>query len=179
MHLCYIKAMLVALIFSLPPLFVYAAEGKTSESFQAICLDSWMNRYTEVKDKVAYKNFGEKYCNCAQTQPLDNDSAVDKAIHVCISRTLLHDTMDALKTSIGLNKVTDKDIIKHCQERWNLIYPKLTDNGKQATIAFCECSKTQLMDLQKKVNEMTDKEYNEQSDTIAAACSGTVKPDAK
>lgn len=147
-----------------------------ADSFQSICLNSWMKRVNDIGDKVSYKNFGEKYCACAQTQPLDTDAAVDKAIQVCMSRTLLHDSMDSLEEKIGLNKATDKDIAQYCSDRWSLIYPQMTEQAKQNATAFCECSTPKLVEVLKKSDDLTDKEYYLQIDTIAASCSGQLTP---
>lgn len=182
------KSMLAAILVSLLPLITYAEDAakpadanqadsaKQAESFQSICLNSWLKRINDVGDKVSYKNFGEKYCACAQTQPLDTDAAVDKAIQVCMSRTLLRDSMDSLEDSVGLTKASDKDVGQYCHDRWNLIYPQMTDQAKQSAAAYCECSKPKLAELLKKSENMTDKDYYDQIDSIAAACSGQINP---
>lgn len=194
--------MLAALFFSLCPLLVNAADattttdtpttnapttntspqpdsstaGKQAESFETICLSSWMKRLNDVSDKLSYKNFGEKYCACALTQPLDTDAAVDKAIQVCMSNTLLRDSMDAVENSIGLDKVTDNDINQACLNKWKLIYPQMSEQAQQNTTAFCTCSQPKLLTLAKSSDGMTDKEYYAQIDSIASACSSAIKP---
>lgn len=152
---------------------VYAEEPAkpVSESFQTVCTNAWMQKAGDAKDKVDYKNFGEKYCGCAAGQPLDNDAAVQKAIQVCMSRTLLHDAMDSLEDEVGLAKAKDTDVMEFCQDRWSLIYPKESDADKKQTDAYCECAKPKLMDLVKQADSMTDKQFDEGIDTVAAACS--------
>lgn len=187
-----LKIILLAGVFSLMPVVIHAAESevqaapetkavetetKPAETFQSVCLGSWMKRQNDIQDKVDYKNFGEKYCECASGQPLDNDDAIDKAIQLCMSRTLLHDTMDALDDKIGLDKATESDIDEHCQSRWQLVYPQLSDKGKEAATAYCKCSQPKLMSLIKKSDNMTDKAYYDEIDSIAASCSQEIKPD--
>jgi hypothetical protein len=150
-------------------------DSNQAESFQAICLSSWMKRETNVANLTDYKNFGEKYCACALTQPLDTDAAVDKAIQVCMSRTLLRNTMDSLEEEIGLEKASDKDVSQFCQDTWNLIYPKMNDQAKQIATSFCDCSQPKLVSLLKSSTNMTDKDYYAQIDAVAASCSGPIE----
>ncbi|CDZ76554.1 hypothetical protein BN59_00828 [Legionella massiliensis] len=153
-----------------------SGDSNKQESFETICISSWMKRLNDVQDKVSYKNFGEKYCACALTQPLDTDAAVDKAIQVCMSRILLHDAMDAVEDEIGLDKATDKDVNQYCQDRWKLIYPQMSEQAQQNTNAFCTCAQPKLMTLINSSDGMTDKEYYAQIDSVAASCSSEVKP---
>lgn len=152
---------------------VYAAD-----SFQSVCINSWMQKIGGAADKVDYKNFGEKYCGCAAGQPLDNDAAIQKAIQLCMSRTLLHDAMDSLEEEVGLSEAKDTDVKEYCEDKWNLIYPKQTDEDKKFTSAYCECANPKLMDLMKQADNLTDKQYDEGIDTVAASCSGNVKQEA-
>ncbi len=171
------KIMLAVALISFFPLLVFASADvdRQGESFQTICISSWMKRLSDVGDKASYKSFGEKYCSCALTQPLDTDAAVDKAIQVCMSRTLLRNTMDSLEDEVGLDKANDKDVNQYCQDTWNLIYPKMTSQGKQIATSFCDCSQPKLAGLLKDSNSMTDKEYYAQIDTVAASCSGPIQ----
>lgn len=164
-----ISAALFAGLFSLSVYADTAPEG--GDSFEKICTNAWMEKADAAKDKVDYKNFGEKYCGCAAKQALNTDEEVQKAIQLCMARTLLHDAMDSLEDEIGLTKARDSDIADFCQDRWNLIYPNLSDADKQKTTAFCDCAKPKLMDLIKQSNNMTDKEYAEGIDGVAAGCS--------
>lgn len=150
--------------------------NKQSESFETICLASWMKRFADVQDKLAYQNFGQKYCACALTQPLDTDTAVDKAIQVCMSRTLLAEAMDALRTQVSFEKATDKDINQFCQNKWKLIYPQMSAQAQQNTTAFCTCAQPKLAELVKNFKTMVDNDFKAQIDTIAGTCSEMVKP---
>lgn len=174
MNCSILKKVLVITTVSFLSLSSYAL---TSEAFQTECTNSWMQKSGDAADKVDYKNFGEKYCGCAANQPLDNDAAIQKAIQLCMSRTLLHDAMDSLEEEVGLSEAKDTDINEYCEDRWNLIYPKQTDADKKITTAYCECAKPKLMDLIKQSDNMTDKQYDDGINTIAAACSGNVKQD--
>ena len=167
-----IKQVLVATTVGFLSLSSYAQAG---ESFQTVCINSWMQKIGDSAEKVDYKNFGEKYCSCAANQPLDNDAAIQKAIQLCMSRTLLHDAMDSLEEEVGLSEAKDTDINEYCDDRWNLVYPKQTDEEKKVTAAYCECAKPKLLDLIKQSDTMTDKQYDDGIDSVAAACSGNVK----
>lgn len=172
MNFSFSKQVGIAFIAGLFSLATYADPApQTTESFQTVCTDAWMKKSDDAKDKVDYKNFGEKYCGCAANQPLDNEEAIQKAIHLCMSRTLLHDAMDSLEDEVGLSEAKDSDITEYCQDRWNLVYPKLTDEDKKLTVAYCECAKPQLMELIKQADNMTDKAFDEGVDKVAAACS--------
>jgi hypothetical protein len=83
--------------------------------------------------------------------------------------------MDSLEEEVGLSEAKDTDIKEYCEDRWNLIYPKQTDEDKKFTTAYCECAKPKLMNLIQKADNMTDKQYEDGIDEIAAACSGNVK----
>lgn len=168
------KKTLIAITAGLFSLSIHAAD----EAFQTACTDAWMKKIGGAADKVDYKNFGEKYCGCAAGQPLTDDAAIQKAIQLCMSRTLLHDAMDSLEEEVGLTEAKDTDINEYCTDRWNLIIPKQTDEDKKITTAYCECAKPKLMDLIKQSDKMTDKQYDEGINVVAAECSGNVKQEA-
>ena len=81
-------------------------------------LKRWMNNAADVKDPVDYKNFGEKYCGCAAKEPLDNDAAVQKAVQLCMSRTLIHDAMDSMEDEVGLSRVPVPSYTRHVAPHW-------------------------------------------------------------
>lgn len=150
-----------------------------AEDFLASCTNAWMQKINDSADKVDFKNFGEKYCTCAANQLAGQQSPtqemLQKAIQLCMSRTLLHDAMDSVEEEVGLSEAKDTDVMEYCADRWSLIYPKQTDEDKKFTTAYCECAKPKLMDLIKQSDNMTDKQYDEGIDNVAAACSGNVK----
>lgn len=166
------------LISAATVLFSFAsyADGaaQSGASFLSSCTNSWMGKADQATDKVDYKNFGEKYCTCASQQPLDSDAAIKKAIQLCLSRTLLHDAMDALEEEVGLSDAKDSDLTEYCLDRWNLIYPQQNEEAKKVTTAYCECAKPKLLDLIKQSESMTDKQYDDSINVIAADCSGNV-----
>lgn len=175
MHVFSLKQMLIAVTVVCFSISSHSDNAtKASNSFQSVCINSWMTKGDQASDKVDYKNFGEKYCACASTQPLDNDVAIKKATQICLSRTLLHDAMDSLEEEIGLSDAKDTDVMEYCQNRWELIYPKQSDEDKKFTTAYCECAKPKLLGLIKESDKITDQQYSENIDSIAAACSGNV-----
>ncbi|KTD40222.1 hypothetical protein [Legionella parisiensis] len=147
-----------------------SVNADSAEDFQTRCTEAWMKHAEEAKDKVDFKNFGEKYCSCAAKQPLDNEAAFQKAAKLCMSRTLLHDAMDSIEDDIGLSKAKDSDVADYCQDRWDLVLPKPTDEDKKLITAYCECAKPKLVELLKKSNDMTDKQYYSEIDDVADTC---------
>jgi hypothetical protein len=171
-----LKPMLIAVTVGLFSISTYSdSTTQPNSSFQSVCINSWMSKGEQATDKVDYKNFGEKYCACASAQPLDNEEAIKKAIQICLSQTLIHDAMDSLEEEVGLSDAKAADYTEYCQDRWSLIYPKQTEEDKKFTSSYCECAQPKLMDLVKKSEAITDKEYDQSIDTIAASCSGNVK----
>ncbi|KTD05114.1 hypothetical protein [Fluoribacter gormanii] len=176
MNRFFLKGIGISILAMLCSLSTYA---DTAEDFQSRCTNAWMKKADEVKDKVDFKNFGEKYCGCAAKQPLDNEAAVQKAAQVCISRTLLHDAMDSIEEDVGLDKAKDSDVADYCQSRWALVIPKQTDEDKKLINTFCDCAKPKLVDLLKKSNDMTDKQYYAEIDTVADTCAESTASSSK
>ncbi|KTD35664.1 hypothetical protein Lmor_1111 [Legionella moravica] len=171
-----LKRMLVVATLGLCSISAYSDNSAQPDgSFQSVCINSWMDKGKQGTDKVDYKNFGEKYCACASTQPMNTEEEINHAIQICLSRTLLHDAMDSLEEEIGLSDAKANDFTEYCQDRWSLIYPKQTDEDKKFTTSYCGCAQPKLMELIKKSETITDKEYDQSIDAIAAECSGTVK----
>ncbi|KTC78390.1 hypothetical protein [Legionella brunensis] len=173
----YVKSILIATFLSLLPFSINAADTSngTEQSFQTTCVNSWMKRMDDIKDKVDYKNFGEKYCECAAKQPLDTQEAINKTMQLCMSQTLLQDTMDSLENEVGLDKANADDVNEYCTDRFTLVFPKMNDNDKQASSEYCSCAKPKLVALLKTADNMTDKQYTDQINEIAAACSSGVQ----
>lgn len=179
MRVSFLKCTLIAIALSGLSLFAYAeaAMPPGPDTFESVCVNAWMKNSDKAKDKVDYKNFGEKYCGCAAAQNIDtNDKeALKKAIQVCMSRTLLHDAMDSLEDEVGLSEAKDTDVSEYCVDRFKLIFEDNSENAKVST-AYCECAKPKLMDLIKQSDDQTDKQYSEAIDTIAADCSASIQP---
>lgn len=174
MHGSIIKKVLVSLVAG----FLMSASVYADGGFSEACTNAWMKKINDSANKVDFKNFGEKYCTCASAQPLSSKEEIQKAMQLCMSRTLLHDTMDSVEEDVGLSEAKDTDVMTACMGRWDLIYPSQNDEGKKFTKAFCECAQPKLMDLVKKSEQMTDKEYDAGIDTVAASCSGNVQEEA-
>lgn len=153
-------------------------DTKTADAFKNRCVEVWVEKGTDVTDKVAYKNFGEKFCACAVDKPLDNDAAINKTAQLCMSQTLLHDSMDTLSDEKGLANLNTDQIQGACVAKWVSLYPKMADEAKTSTTNFCSCSAPQLNDLVKKQNDVTDKQYSDQINTIADGCADKVKMDS-
>ncbi|CEK10966.1 hypothetical protein [Legionella hackeliae] len=181
MNFIFTKSILAAILLGIP-LFGNATSGDvpastdTSQtSFQSSCVGSWMKRIDDIKDKIDYKNFGEKYCECAAQQPLDTQEAINKTMQLCMSQTLLQDTMDSLENEVGLEKATDSDVNEYCQDRFSLVFPQMGDKDKQAAESYCSCAKPKLAALLKTADDMTDKQYSDEIKNIAATCSANVQ----
>lgn len=155
----------------------YAAEEnsnaptKAEETFQSTCVNAWLGRFPDVKDKTDYKNFGEEYCTCASTQPLEGSEAIDKAAKTCMTRTLLTDAMNKLEEDGAMDDATASSIDEYCMARWNLAYPQMDDKLKQVSSTYCGCAKDKLLSLIKDSTDMTDKQYYDHINEIAANCS--------
>jgi len=168
--------MLTMLLVGFLPITAFAVEEtKPAETFQSICLKSWMERANEAEDKVDFQNFGEKYCDCAATQqPLTTNEDVAKAAKVCMSRILLQDSMDNLTDELELSDVTEADVNEYCLDRWKLIYPSMDDKIKKTSEDYCSCAKPKLLELIKKMDSKTDKQFAAEINEVAANCSGQV-----
>lgn len=170
------KSTIVAIIFGFMPFCGQAAQAANpQDTFQTNCVNSWMKRVSDPKDKVDYKNFGEKYCECAGKNPLDSQDAINKTMQLCMSQTLLQDTMDSLENEVGLDKANDSDINEYCEDRFTLVFPQMNDNDKKASANYCGCAKPKLMAIIKSSENLTDKQYSDQINDIAAACSSGVQ----
>ncbi len=177
-------SLIAAAVIALTPLVSHAdEENKLDEVFKTACVKSWMEGTEKVTDKVAFKNFGEKYCDCAAGQPLNNDAAIDKAAKMCMSHVLLRDTMDTIEANNGLNDLTDAGFKVACANEWKLISPELTGSAKESAAAFCSCASTKLLEVNKNRDDVTDQGWYKKIDGIANDCTGTsdssVKPAAK
>ncbi|MFC3907962.1 hypothetical protein ACFORL_02555 [Legionella dresdenensis] len=155
----------------------FADEAQTkaepAQTFQSVCLKAWMERAGEIKDKVDFQNFGEQYCDCAALQqPLNDSEAINHASQVCMSRTLLVDAMNKLDDDEGLDKATKDNIMEYCQDSWALVYPDMNETVKQSAEAYCACAEPKLLDLATKSGDMTDKQFNDAVNGVAATCSG-------
>lgn len=167
-----LKLALAVVYVSLSPLCVYADDTtKKEDTFQSTCVTAWLGRYGDIKEAVDYKNFGEKYCECASTQPLQDSAAVDKAAQVCMTRTLLHDAVDSMEEDKKLDNATAADIGEYCHDRWDLVYPKMDDKLKSTAATYCDCANPEILSLIKGSDSMTDKQYYDKIDEIAATCS--------
>lgn len=159
--------------------FSYAENApQHNATFLSSCVDSWMKKVDQSSDKLDFKNFGEKYCACAATQPLDNDDAVKKAISLCMSRTVLHDTMNTMEEELGLSEARDKDFHEYCLDTWELVYPKQSVEDKKTIIDYCTCAAPKLMKLIKQTDTITDRQYDDDIDVIADSCTGTANNNA-
>lgn len=165
------------IITCLPSLVTAAEAPPTNQSFQTTCFNAWMGRINDMKAKIDYQNFGDKYCKCAASQMLDTPLAIEKASQVCLSRTLLHDTMDALESDLGLSEITPGDIKEYCEDRWSLIYPHMNAKDKQSVSNYCGCAKPKLHQLVLDEDKITPEAFALQIDGIATQCASKVKAD--
>lgn len=167
-----------AFILAIPTISSAEDTAKLNEVFNTHCVKSWMEKSEGVTDKVDYKNFGEKFCNCGSSQPLDTDADVSKAAQMCMSRTMLHDTMDYLEEKKGLDNLSEEKIESACLDKWNMVYPNINEKGKGQIKEYCQCAAPKLNDLNDDRDNVTDKEWNDKVNSIAATCASRVDPDA-
>lgn len=171
MHAQRLKAVIVALLwFPVASLYAAGEVPKQDDSFNKTCVNMWMKRGQGVNDQVAFQNFGEKYCECAATQPLDSDASVEKAAETCMVRVLLHDAMDIQQNKYGVSKVTAEGIQASCAAEWMLIFPKMDAAEKTSATAYCNCAQPQLFSLVKIHDTLTDQQYVDKINEIAQQC---------
>lgn len=178
MRYSFLKPLLTTVLCTLFPLIAYAQDADAGgKLFQDTCVKTWMERATDTTDKVAFQNFGEKYCSCAAGKDLHDDAAMQKAAQLCMSQVLLHDAMASLEDQYGLPDLTESQIEAGCQDKWALVYPDMNPNVKSKTTNYCQCAGPELDAMNKNANNLTDKAWSEKIDEIAAKCSGLVEPD--
>lgn len=168
------KTLLVIVAALLLPITVSADD--TAQTFKTNCLKAWVDAHSST-DKVDFKNFGEKYCECASSKPLNTPENVNSAIQICMSQTILHDTMDNLEDKVGLDNVTEDAIQAGCIEKWKVIYPQMDEKLTTLINSFCQCVTPKLGDLTKNNANVTDKQWYEQIDQISATCAPILTPD--
>ncbi|KGP62762.1 hypothetical protein EP47_02085, partial [Legionella norrlandica] len=93
----------------------------------------------------------------------------------CLPQTILHDAMDELEEGVTLSEVNTTTIEQYCIDRWNLVYPRQNNDDKKLVFAYCECAKTKLLDIIKKIDELSNKEYEDAIKNINMLCSGNLK----
>ncbi|KTD23403.1 Uncharacterised protein [Legionella lansingensis] len=180
MNFDYAKSILLATIIGLIPEYGNATQvsGQPQESFQSICLTSWMKRVDNIKDEVDYQNFGKKYCECADKHILDNPEDTNKITQLCLSQTILQDTMDSIENEVGLDKATEEDVLEYCEDKFELVFPTMSDSDKQISTAYCNCANPKLRKILEMADTMTESDYTKHINEVAAACfSGTENKD--
>lgn len=171
-----LKITLALIAATLVPIISHADDNaaKANEAFKARCLEVWVEKGDDVSDKTAYKTFGEKFCACAVDKPLENDAAINRTAQLCMSQTLLNDTMDNLQAQKGKANITADTFQNACVAKWSAIYPKMGDQAKTSTTSFCQCSAPKVGDLVKKQG-LTDNDLSNQLNSIADNCADQVK----
>ncbi len=167
-----LKTILATVVIGFIPLTSFA---DANAAFKTSCVQGWMERAGDSSDKVAFQNFGEKFCDCASTKTITTDAEMGKAAQVCMSQTLLHSTMDTLEDKEGLRNATDTKISDSCMGVWNIIYPKMDDAAKAKATAYCQCAAPKLSAVAQE--DVTDQQYTQKVSGVADDCAGNVTPD--
>lgn len=170
------KLVLTSIILGFLPITSFADEGKLTEAFKTNCIKAWMDSAGNTADKVAYQNFGEKYCDCGSKNKLETKEDINKVAQICMSQSILHDTMDGLEDKTGLKNLTAEKIQSGCGDTWKIIYANMDDKTKTATGAYCQCVAPKLYEMTKNSENMTDKTWYEKMNGIAGECAGNVEP---
>ena len=168
------KLALATIFLATLPLTLHAQD--IADTFKTSCVKAWVEK-SNTNDKVEYKNFGEKYCNCVAKQPLDSDAQMATAAKVCMSRVLLHDSMDTLEDEVGLSSLTADKIETGCLSKWDTIATALAGDAKGQVNNYCKCASPQLTDMNTNRDNFTDKAWADKIDSIADSCAGNVTPD--
>ena len=146
---------------------------ESANAFNKTCVKTWMERADKTSDKVVFQDFGEKYCHCAETQPLANDADIDKAAKVCMARTLLYTTMNSFDSYKDL---TEDKITTACGEQWTIVYPGMDDKIKAFATSYCQCAAPKLLVIGKDADNLTDDQFNDKINDVAATCSAAITP---
>jgi len=179
MRLISIRSIIVIAAMTLAPIASFAADdsNKLNEVFKNACVKAWMERSDKTSDKVTFKNFGEKYCDCAAGKPLDTDANIDKAARLCMSQLVLKDSIDNLESEKGLSSLTADTFKTSCADEWNVLYPDMDAGMKDGTSSYCSCAAPKIETLNQDRDKLTDKEWYAKIDGIAEECSTAVKAD--
>lgn len=167
-----IKLFISGAIIAMVPFLSHAAD-LDAEAFKAECTKSWMEGSDKATDKVAFKNFGEKYCGCMSEKPLTDKDSVKKFAPVCMSQVLLRDTMDTTESEKGLANATQEGVEASCNNEWVVVNSGLNGITKEAKSPYCTCAAPKLMELNKARDNYTDKEWYEKVDGIAKDCAAS------
>lgn len=182
MNFQFLTSALLALSAGLIPLLASADIAKSAPpTFRYTCTTEWRARVDitnkDQDDKVLYLMVGEKYCACALTQPFDSSRVESQVKHLCIPRSLLRDTMDGVRDEVGFREVTLGDINEYCQDRLNMVYPKMKGINKKTDLGFCTCAKEKLLNLTRRADKIPDESYIQEINGIAKECSGKITLD--
>lgn len=169
MYLKRLKLVVASLVVVCMPWLVHAES--TADKFKVECNKAWMEGADKSTDKVAFKNFGEKYCACFGDKPLDDKDVIKKYTPVCMSQVLLRDTMDNIESDKGLANATQESIESTCNDEWLIINSGLNGITTPTKSAYCTCAAPKLNELTKNKDNVTDKEWYEKINTIAKDCS--------
>lgn len=153
---------------------IYAADEHVNlnqlEQFKSVCVKAWMERADDITDKSNFRNFGEKYCQCAANKTFKNQKDFKRTAQTCISETLLHNAMNMLEDKQGFSNISTSGIETACQNEFKLAFPKMSEETKQASITYCECAAPKLNDLIKNRRTLADTQWIEKMDAIADNC---------
>lgn len=156
------------LLIALLPCFAQAQDPSNKPSFSTTCEKNWMINIDNTSDDVTFRDFGQKYCDCASSQPQNIEPAKTKAI--CMSRVALYLTMDAIGAEEGLSHVTEDKIKSSCNTIWEIVSQSTEPSSKQKNAQICICAAPKLNALTQKKENYTDREWYTKINEIAAGC---------
>lgn len=165
---------ILIMLFSAAFVPAYAADNGLDQVFKDNCIKSWMSKTEGVSDKVEYKNLGEKFCGCVVTKPLKTDAETSQAVQICMSQVLLHDTMDTIEDANGLANLTKETLNSTCLDKWALMNPKMDADTKNQVATYCNCASSQLLELNKNKDNVTDNDWAMKINQIAETCANNV-----
>lgn len=154
----------VVCLFSAP---IYAAQEELHQS----CMEAMLKDEKPQNNTPELKKFTGQMCDCLIAKMNKNNEVDNKTLSkTCFFSSLLHYATDDLEEN-----ATDSEMMTACRGMLNVHKDKTSDNELKMVADFCQCAQPQLLDLFKKSDSMTDKQYDEGIYSIAGACSANIK----
>ncbi|MDP1604498.1 MAG: hypothetical protein Q8M03_14675 [Legionella sp.] len=167
----FLKTIIALLVLIIFPLETYAEE-ELNQTVKDDCITAWIDSGRNRSNLIEYKNLGEQYCDCVSVKPLNSAEEVGSTAELCMSQVLLHDTMRGLAMKFSREQLSQEMIQSGCFMKLKIIYPQMNKNQTVATTNYCHCAVPKIAEINNK--NLTDKQWTEKIDRIAAECASQV-----
>ena len=143
-------------------LSVYADQSNLHQN----CVSAMIKAKSAEQNSTEYSVFAEKACSCLLEKSPSGDVNDKKINKLCIFSGMLHAVTDDLDKN-----ASNSEMMEACKKMVHINNPKPTDEDMNTVNAFCQCAQPKLLELFKKSDSMTDKEYDDGINGIAENCS--------